>query len=101
MMPPKPPVTSPKLSPKPPVEALPVLPPPPNPNDALVHVPLQQPAPSVGPDAGEQMDADAAEDAEESPRKRSKTSKNEYQVEKILQVRHFNNEVQYLIKWKG
>mmetsp|Transcript_8435 Transcript_8435/g.24822 ORF Transcript_8435/g.24822 Transcript_8435/m.24822 type:complete len:153 (+) Transcript_8435:2-460(+) len=72
---------------------------PPNPNDSLSLVRVRPPSASgVAP---EEAPAAAEEDEASSPRKRAKTSKNEYQVEKILQVRHVNEEVQYLIKWKG
>jgi len=56
------------------------------------------PSASGASDASEQ----AVEDDAAASCKRAKVAgKNVYEVEKILQVRHVNEEVQYLIKWKG
>ncbi|KAL1515152.1 hypothetical protein AB1Y20_004213 [Prymnesium parvum] len=51
--------------------------------------------------AGEEPAEQDAPPRAASPRKRTRVGKTEYQVEKILQMRRVEEEVQYLIKWKG
>lgn len=62
-------------------------------------LPSSQPLQPSQPPASEELSK--SEEAN-SPRKRTKTSKSEYQVEKIVDVcRTSTDEAQYLIKWKG